>query len=232
MTDLKKAAAQQALEALEELNGWQSLAPPLASQAGRQAAINLRATLEQKPKFTLSCGCPSQYAGVPAEWPVTTREGEPATAYGVICGRHWYEYGARCPNCASLEAQNTELDRKLAALEQPDKAEPVAWRTFDGEGGYDYRTYDDNENYRNEWDKRNPNHKGWVEPLYTHPPRRELLTVTDLQQALVAVDLVDPDAIDDPEGFDNGFTLQQIDALHSRLMQTTPPTTTTQPEPK
>ncbi len=173
MTDLKKAAAQQALEALEELNGWQSLAPPLASQAGRQAAINLRATLEQKPKFTLSCGCPSQYAGVPAEWPVTTREGEPATAYGVICGRHWYEYGARCPNCASLEAQNTELDRKLAALEQPDKAEPVAWRTFDGEGGYDYRTYDDNENYRNEWDKRNPNHKGWVEPLYTHPPRRE-----------------------------------------------------------
>ena len=117
-----------------------------------------------------------------------------------------------------------------AALEQPEQ-EPVAWRTFDGEGGYDYRTYDDNENYRDEWDRRNPNHKGWVEPLYTHPPGRELLTVTDLQQALVDADLVDPDAIDDPEGFDNGFTLQQIDALHSRLMQTTPPTTT-QPEPK
>jgi hypothetical protein len=250
-----RAVAQQALEALEELNGWQSLAPPLASQAGRQAAINLRAALEQKPKFTLACGCPSQYGGVPAEWPVTTREGEPATAYGVICGRHWYEYGARCPNCASLEAQNTELDRKLAALEKPERAqamrdagytrrptlremaaleqaEPVAWRTFDGEGGYDYRTYDDNENYRDEWGRRNPNHKGWVEPLYTHPPCRELLTVTDLQQALVDTDLVDPDAIDDPEGFDNGFTLQQIDALHSRLMQTTPPTTTTQPEPK
>jgi hypothetical protein len=56
--------------------------------------------------------------------------------------------------------------------EQPVQ-EPVAWRTFDGEGGYDYRTYDDNENYRDEWDRRNPNHKGWVEPLYTHPPRRE-----------------------------------------------------------
>jgi hypothetical protein len=42
-----RATAQQALEALEELNGWQSLAPPLASQAGRQAAINLRAALEQ-----------------------------------------------------------------------------------------------------------------------------------------------------------------------------------------
>ncbi len=53
MTDLKKAA-QQALEALEELNGWQSLAPPLASQAGRQAAINLRAALEQTVQEPLS----------------------------------------------------------------------------------------------------------------------------------------------------------------------------------
>jgi hypothetical protein len=44
---LPRATVQQALEALEELNGWQSLAPPLASQAGRQAAISLRAALEQ-----------------------------------------------------------------------------------------------------------------------------------------------------------------------------------------
>jgi hypothetical protein len=79
----------------------------------------LRAALEQKPKFTLSCGCPSQYGGAPAEWPKTDREGNPAVAYGVVCERHWHEYEARCPNCASLEAQNTELDRKLASLEQP-----------------------------------------------------------------------------------------------------------------
>jgi hypothetical protein len=46
MTDLRTAALR-ALEALEELNGWQSLAPPLASQSGRQAAINLRAALAQ-----------------------------------------------------------------------------------------------------------------------------------------------------------------------------------------
>jgi hypothetical protein len=46
MTTLREAA-QQALEALEELNGWQSLAPPVASQVGRHAAINLRAALEQ-----------------------------------------------------------------------------------------------------------------------------------------------------------------------------------------
>jgi hypothetical protein len=55
------------------------------------------------------------------------------------------------------------------ALEAKD--EPVAWRTFDGEGGYDYRTYENNEDYANDWDKRNPNHKGWVEPLYTTPPQ-------------------------------------------------------------
>jgi hypothetical protein len=106
MSDLRDAA-RQALEALEDLNGWQSLAPPVASQAGRHAAIILR-----------------------------------------------------------------------AALEQPVQ-EPVAWRTFDGEGGYDYRTYDDNENYRDEWDRRNPNHKGWVEPLYTHPPRREWQSLSE-----------------------------------------------------
>jgi hypothetical protein len=47
--------------------------------------------------------------------------------------------------------------------------EPVAWRTFDGEGGYEYRTYDMNEDYANDWEKRNPNHKGWVDPLYKDP---------------------------------------------------------------
>lgn len=54
-------------------------------------------------------------------------------------------------------------------LAQPEQ-EPVAWRTFDGEGGYDYRSYEDNESYADEWDKRNPNHKGWVDKLYTTPP--------------------------------------------------------------
>jgi hypothetical protein len=53
------------------------------------------------------------------------------------------------------------------------QAEPVAWRTFDGEGGYDYRTHDDNENYAQEWAQRNWNHKGWVEPLYTTPQQAE-----------------------------------------------------------
>jgi hypothetical protein len=57
--------------------------------------------------------------------------------------------------------------------------EPVAWRTFDGEGGYDYRAYDMNEHYAEEWNNRNPNHKGWVEALYTTPPQRPWVGLTD-----------------------------------------------------
>jgi len=55
----------------------------------------------------------------------------------------------------------------LAQTEQ----EPVAWRTFDGEGGYDYRAYEDNESYVDDWNKRNPKHVGWVDELYTHSQR-------------------------------------------------------------
>ena len=51
---------------------------------------------------------------------------------------------------------------------QRTEQEPVAWRTFDGEGGYDYRSYEDNESYADDWNKRNPNHAGWVDKLYTH----------------------------------------------------------------
>lgn len=47
-----------------------------------------------------------------------------------VCGICWCPYdditgecacvtpAQRCPNCASLEAQNTELDRKLAELDR------------------------------------------------------------------------------------------------------------------
>jgi len=58
-----------------------------------------------------------------------------------------------------IEALQAELER-IKALP------PVAWRTFDGEGGYDYRTYDMNESYAEDYAKRNPNHAHWVEPLY------------------------------------------------------------------
>jgi len=73
----------------------------------------------------------------------------------------------------ALQSENPDIQLRAAiALGQALEAEPelpVAWQTFDGEGGYDYRSYDMNENYDKEWAARNPNHKNWVEPLYTAP---------------------------------------------------------------
>jgi len=44
---------------------------------------------------------------------------------------------------------------------------PFAWAEFDGEGGYYLCLYEDNEGYRDEFLKRNPNpiYKTWVFPL-------------------------------------------------------------------
>ena len=50
-------------------------------------------------------------------------------------------------------------------------------------------------------------------------PVQEPVSVTDLQQALVETNLIDPDAIDDPEGYDYGSTVAQIDALHEMLFK-------------
>ena len=70
---------------------------------------------------------------------------------------------------------------------QPEQ-EPVAWRTFDGEGGYEYRSYDTNEQYAQEWEQRNPKHKGWGEPLYTTPPQRTWVGLTDKEAMQICVD--------------------------------------------
>jgi hypothetical protein len=73
---------QQALEAFEGgADSWRLIGPAIDA---------LKAALEQKPKFILSCGCPSQYGGVPAYW-----ERDGSTAFGAICEKHWHEYGAR-----------------------------------------------------------------------------------------------------------------------------------------
>ena len=48
--------------------------------------------------------------------------------------------------------------------------EPVAWMTFDGEYSYELMLVNGNEDYRNEYIKRNgEKYKDWVQPLYTHP---------------------------------------------------------------
>lgn len=81
-----KDVLEQALEAME-LHAKQY--PHMQKGYTVDAITALRAALEQ-PKFTLSCGCPSQYGGVPAYW---DRDG--STAFGMICEKHWHEYGAR-----------------------------------------------------------------------------------------------------------------------------------------
>ena len=73
----------------------------------------------------------------------------------------------------SLREHMSEIHRLRAALAEPEQIEPVAWRTFNGEGGYEYHTYAENENYAAEWAKRNPRHVNWVEPLYADPPKQE-----------------------------------------------------------
>ena len=67
-----------------------------------------------------------------------------------------------------MQERMEDLRAELAKPVEP--VEPAAWRTFDGEGGYMFRAYEDNEDYQEWWEKRNPHHKGWVEPLYLHPP--------------------------------------------------------------
>jgi hypothetical protein len=64
-----------------------------------------------------------------------------------------------------LDRAHEEIDELREYIEQAQKQEPVEWRTFDGEGNYEYRDYDMNENYDKEWADRNPNHAHWVQPL-------------------------------------------------------------------
>ena len=87
------------------------------------------------------------------------------------------------------------------ALAQPEQ-EPVAWRVFDGEGLYFYCEYEGNEDWGEKWNKRNPNHKGWVDKLYTHSQR------TDKERILQLIKELRP-AIKPLEGMGKGKTTQE-----------------------
>jgi hypothetical protein len=108
-------AMKQALDALEI--GYKSVndeAVETYASVGYKTAIyedvkqiadaitTLRAAIQQaeETRYKLSCGCPSQYCGIPAEWATTDRDGSPAVAYGVICEKHWHEYDAQHPQRA------------------------------------------------------------------------------------------------------------------------------------
>jgi hypothetical protein len=62
---------------------------------------------------------------------------------------------------------------------------PLAWATFDGEGNYTFRSYENNETYRDEYlnckdEKYAKKYANWVIPLYTAPPKREWVGLTKL----------------------------------------------------
>lgn len=76
---------------------------------------------------------------------------------------------AVCREGDRADAHQVEVLVLRARIEAMGRQEPVAWRTFDGEGGYDYRNFADNENYQFGWNVRNPKHEDWVEPLYLAP---------------------------------------------------------------
>lgn len=89
------------------------------------------------------------------------------------------EYWAQCndPSCCATDGalynsprEAVELWNRRPAIAATKQAEPFAWATFDGEGGYDLIQCEGNENYRNEYIKRNgEKYADWVFPLYAAP---------------------------------------------------------------
>lgn len=106
--------------------------------------------------------------------------------------------------CVVIESDWPEYEPTWRAIEQRVNGNPaptqseaagqVAWRTFDGEGGYEYRDFEGNENYAEEWVRRNPYHKGWVEPLYTHEAPAQAEAVEPVAWRDLVIAAVDPDS--------------------------------------
>jgi hypothetical protein len=66
--------------------------------------------------FALSCGCRSEWGGVPAEW-----DSDHGIESGLICERHWHVYDARSPSA-------TPIAWRFRAKGLPEGAE---WRVTD-----------------------------------------------------------------------------------------------------
>ena len=97
-----------------------------------------------------------------------------------------------------------------AALAQPDQR-PVAWTYQNSYTNQEYLVW-----------KKGTGGRNWT-PLYTAPPQRKPLSLTDLQEALVLTNLIDRDAIEDPDEYDQGSTLAQIDELHRSITELSNP---------
>jgi len=109
MTALREAA-QQALEVLVRASSYYDTYAEIAALEAALAEDALQRLTDVQQEIEAALDEPAQ------EPPCATRECMPS----------------ECPNCASLEAQNTELDRKLADLEQTslELCNVCGWKTL------------------------------------------------------------------------------------------------------
>jgi hypothetical protein len=82
-------------------------------------------------------------------------------------------YPTRQGKVGGLKVLADDHEKAITALRdrlaQPEQG-PVAWRTFDGDNGYNYIDYENNKDYCYWLEELHSKHKGWGEPLYTTPP--------------------------------------------------------------
>lgn len=95
----------------------------------------------------------------------------------------WWPAVENILNEYGLQAVDFVADFKAA--QQAEAQEPFAWSVFDGEGGHDLVLYAGNEDYRERFEARNPNHKNWVEPLFTRPQPAQLQALSE-EEAITA----------------------------------------------
>jgi hypothetical protein len=183
MTDLRDAA-RQALEALEELNGWQSLAPPLASQSGRQAAINLRAALAA-PARPLCKGIPRRGCNYlnPCDT-VCNKCGEIHHHHQMVAH---FEAAQQPGQVVPYAVWRQGFDAVRKYKEQPEQAEPVVW-------GVDWGSHGDRSCctiIKQHTDGTREVVAVEYAPSYTHPPRREWRSLSEEEIKALSNDCYD-----------------------------------------
>lgn len=155
----------------------------------------------EEPRYKLSCGCPSQYGGIPAEWATTDREGNPAIAYGVICEKHWHEYDAQHPKV--WQDPVAYVLRTLSSKSISDEIAPTGWSTFES---------------KIEKLRADP----WVQngiaeivPLYTSPQQREWQGLTEKEVKKLA----DTHLVHQPESYEMSGVFDLIRAVAEKLKE-------------
>jgi len=93
----------------------------------------------------------------------------------------------RLPGSPFTEAARQKCADALDTLrEELARQEPFAWATFDGEQLYDLRLYEENEDYREDYIKRNgETYASWVRPLYASPQPAQAIVAELTHEELV-----------------------------------------------